>query len=708
MCRAHGRRCPNCASYAAAAKHNSRRRRNRQQQRAVVHELRNLGLTETAAALQQASPSVLEEFLTGTGLTVPALIDATLPHPTPNGPSAAGLIALAHDERARLAGAAITPAAQALAAAEQRVNDTTAAVASAHHAFETAGDAVDLAYAGVRGGTESREALAIARADLDAAAKDVQAAVQAQSEAHDDLDLANYRIAIEDLPGDARDAALAQLTPPQIDAIARAHVREVATAITATGPVTLRDRDPGISETGKIQFDTGYGIVRYDAQLLDGGTAIISRDFGEYDIVQNIGGQCHHDAGYGDTLAEALDRAARIPVFAGLEEPAAGASEIDHAAWKMKSQAALHVARLSADGTLATRADQQHGLDQALAEGADRLAGSLGPAVVRGEIYQAAKRHRQALRLQAAAEAGSQAHAAALAAGAPPAVAASDYHAAYNTALGTPTRGGATIPHFDHPAIPSSLGPEAHSALSRSGIRASGIESARDYSVIAARGGDLAAWGFTGPDNPTTVKTSDMAELTTTHEHFVNNVLDDHERTALRTYTGGDYMDINAAITGRDPSPSLQAKAVVAQIDSAFDRLAEHNNINTDPVTIIRGASVPSGWTGTPSEFLDAVYTPGSRTQTGKLTSASTDQKTALAFAQRRPCVIVMRTRHCLPVESITKSQGEHEAIVPPGVDMRCVRVDHHGIGGHPTVYLVAEDLVAEAQHHYDTHLGTP
>jgi hypothetical protein len=35
------------------------------------------------------------------------------------------------------------------------------------------------------------------------------------------------------------------------------------------------------------------------------------------------------------------------------------------------------------------------------------------------------------------------------------------------------------------------------------------------------------------------------------------------------------------------------------------------------------------------------------------------------------------------------------------GTDLRCVKVDHHGINGVPTVWLVAEDLVAEAD-------GTP
>lgn len=41
--------------------------------------------------------------------------------------------------------------------------------------------------------------------------------------------------------------------------------------------------------------------------------------------------------------------------------------------------------------------------------------------------------------------------------------------------------------------------------------------------------------------------------------------------------------------------------------------------------------------------------------------------------------------------------------ILPVGHDLRCVRVDHHGINKAPTVYLVAEDLVAEAQ-----DFGTP
>lgn len=83
--------------------------------------------------------------------------------------------------------------------------------------------------------------------------------------------------------------------------------------------------------------------------------------------------------------------------------------------------------------------------------------------------------------------------------------------------------------------------------------------------------------------------------------------------------------------------------------------------------------------------------------QIGKVTSTTTKQATAKGFAGHPPYMMVIRTRSGLPVKSISLHSGEDEVIVPMGTDLRCVKVDHHGIHGMPTVWLVAEDLVAEA-----------
>lgn len=313
--------------------------------------------------------------------------------------------------------------------------------------------------------------------------------------------------------------------------------------------------------------------------------------------------------------------------------------------------------------------------------------------MVRADIYDGTKRHKKALREKAAHEAGEAARKAALTSGATAKQADAAYAKARRQALGTPTRGGGVIPHFDHKVPPDSLGQEKHASLTRSGIRAWGVETADDYSIIAKRAGDLKAWGFT--DSGGDIKTSSIAALTEDYTEFVKKTLTSKERSALTTYTGGSYMAINAAITGRDSSPSSQIKTVVSQLESAFDKLAQ-DNPNMKPMTVMRGSRVPSGWKGTPTEYLDAAFKPGSRVEIGKVTSSSTSKHTAVNFSGHPPYLMVIRTRDGLPVKSISQFSGEDEVIIPPGAHLRCVRVDHHGISGKPTVYLVAEDLVAE------------
>ncbi|RZL72711.1 MAG: hypothetical protein EOP32_38020, partial [Rhodococcus sp. (in: high G+C Gram-positive bacteria)] len=323
------------------------------------------------------------------------------------------------------------------------------------------------------------------------------------------------------------------------------------------------------------------------------------------------------------------------------------------------------------------------------------LTDSVGGGPARADIHDGIKRHRRVLREKAAADAGEQARATALAVGATTAEADAAYAKAHRRALGTQTVGGGTIPHFDHDIPPQSLGADNHASLWRSGIRAYGKETADDYPVIAQRAGDLKAWGFTtGPGGH--VQTSNIGALTTSNTQFVQKVLSYQERSALTTYTGGSYRSINAAITGRDANPSGHIKTVVSQLDSAFDKFRGHNP-NQAPMTLVRGTQVPSGWKGSTEEYIDSAFTVGSRMEIGKVTSFSTNHGTAHNFAGHPPYMMVVRTRDGLPVKSISSYSSEDEVVLPMGTHLRCVKVDHHGISGRPTVYMVAEDLVAEA-----------
>jgi len=341
---------------------------------------------------------------------------------------------------------------------------------------------------------------------------------------------------------------------------------------------------------------------------------------------------------------------------------------------------------------------QQHQdfLDNELASARHKIVDSVGAGPMRADIFDATKRHKALLRERAAQAAGEAARAAALAAGKTAEEAENAYFTAHRRALGTPTRGGGVIPHFDHKIPPDSLGEDKHKALWRSGIRVWGNETAQDYAVIAQRAGNLKAWGFSSTGS--SVKTSNIAELTKHNAVFVDKELNNAERTALRVYTGGSYQTINAAICGRDGTTvSGSIKTTVAGIESAFDKF-KAKNPNMTPMTVMRGTRVPSGWKGSVGEYLDAAFTVGSRVEIGKVTSCSTKQNTAAAFAGHPPYMMVVMTRDGLPVKSISNFSGEDEVVVPTGAHLRCVHIDKNGVNGKPTVYLVGEDLVAEAE----------
>ncbi|MDH6285035.1 ADP-ribosyltransferase [Prescottella agglutinans] len=707
MCRskAHGtgRRCPGCGSYGAAAKANANRRLGREARKKVVDHLKEQGLVETAAAIQAAPPSVLKEFMEGLGIDAEVLGQTPIPSTHANPPSAKLLIAQAKAEREKLAAPKMTPSQAALDSAEENVAKVDAEAEGARKAVTRHRARLRKAKKELEEGTGTAAAVA----EHDKALEDAKAAhadaQRRQSEARDDLAAAKFGMREDMTSDEERDAYYASLSDDEVAAVGRSLNRKYAEAATealAEGPILSPpgvERDTSVYKSGSIPMETGSGIEEVEGRYLDGGTAIVRRGSGDFVVLQRKG-DAYHPVATANGKHDALAKANRIPIMVEPGPLPENATEMQRQAHSVKGDVLLEVAGAAAGGQASTAAAQQKLINSELEGARDKLVDSVGAGPARADIYDGTKRHQKRMREQAAAAAGEKARAEALAAGRTPAQADEAYARAHRRALGTPTRGGGVIPHFEHKIPPDSLGAEKHSSLHRSGIRAFGKETADDYAVIHQRAGDLKAWGFS--TNGQIVKTTNLAALTQTNANFVNKVLNQSERGALTTYTGGTYHSINAAITGRDPNPAASTKTVVSGLESAFDKFSE-NNPNAESMTVMRGTRVPSGWKGTASEYIDSAFTVGSKMQIGKVTSTTTKQSTAQSFTGHPPYMMVIRTRSGLPVKSISQVKGEDEVIIPMGTDLRCVKVDHHGINGVPTVWLVAEDLVAEAD-------GTP
>jgi len=655
-------------------------------------------MVETAAAVQAAPPSVLPELMAALGIDPSVLGKTPMPSTHANPPSAKLLIAHAEAERAKLASSQITSARATLDEAEQRVVDADAEAEDARKAVNRLRARLRKAKKAVEDGTGSPSDVAAKQKDLDDAKQAHLDAKRRQVDAREDLAAAKFGMRDDMTTDTERDAYYASLSDDEVDTITRALNRCAAPAaehaLTEGGQPALAStpRDTTVYTAGTIAMETGSGVTEVEGRILDGGTAIYRRGYSDFIILQRSG-DAYHPVGQASSKNDALAKANRIPVLSAPDPLPTDATDLQSHA--MKGEVGLHVARKAVSGAASTPAAQQAVIDEEMAEARDTLTHALGGGPARADIHDGIKRHKIALREQAADAAGQQAREKALTGGASKAEADAAYSKAHRRALGTPTVGGGVIPHFDHDIPPHSLGADKHASLWRSGIRAYGKETAGDYSVIAQKAGDLKAWGFqVGPGGQ--VQTSSIGSLTTSNAQFVQKMLSYQERSALTTYTGGSYHAINAAITGRDPSPSGHVKTVVSQLDSAFGKFREHNP-NTTPMTLVRGTRVPSGWTGSTEEYIDAAFTVGSRMQIGKVTSFSTNHGTANAFAGHPPYMMVVRTRDGLPLKSISKFSSEDEVVLPMGTNLRCVKVDHKGIGGRPTVYMVAEDLVAEA-----------
>ncbi len=693
-----GRRCPGCGSYAAAAKANGNRRLGREARKKVVDHLKEQGLIETAAAIQKAPPSVLQEFMEGLGIDPEVLGKTPMPSTHANPPSAKLLIAQAKAEKEKLSAPKITPAQAAVEAAEGAVAQTDADADEARKAVNRHQTRMRKAKKDLEAGIGSAAAVAEHQQAVDDAKAAYADAKRRQAEVRDDLAAAKFGLR-DDMNDEDRDAYYASLSDDDVAAISRSmnrkHAAE-ATAALAEGPVLAPAgiaRDTSIYTSGTVPMETGSGVEQVEGRFLDGGTAIVRRGYSDFVVLQRKG-DAYHPVATATSKSDALAKANRIPILVEPDPLPAGATEMQRQAHSVKGDLLLDVAGKAALGKASTAESQSKIINDGLAGAHEKMTDAVGAGTARADIFDGTKRHQKRMRELAAVQAGEKARAAALAAGKTKAQADDAYERAHRRALGTPTRGGGVIPHFEHKIPPDSLGAEKHQSLWRSGIRAYGKETADDYAVIHQNAGNLSAWGFS--TNGNTVQTSDLSALTAHNAAFVSKTLTQHERGALTTYTGGSYRTINAAVTGRDPNPAASTKTVVAGIESAFDKFNEHNP-NTAPMTVMRGTRVPSGWKGTPAEYIDQAFTVGSKVQIGKITSTTTSAQTAKNFTGHPPYMMVIRTRSGIPVKSISHFKGEDEVIVPTGTDLRCVKVDHKGINGVPTVWLVAEDLVAEA-----------
>lgn len=629
----------------------------------MVEHLKALGLAETAAAVLAAPPSMLAEFLAGADLD-PALAESIkLPSTHSGAPSAAALLHTLAAERAAHAAPSLTPEQAAVAAA------TAAATATR---------------------------TAIGEATSTAARKVAQ---DAHRRALQDLAAARFDLALSQVKRDStRDARYAALSDKQAHDIAAARTRHIVGQVdeafaAVAAPELGGTRDISKYQAATVLVDLGgeTGTQTVEARILDGGTVIYRRGYSDFLILQRFTTDGPYTVVSAATSKQAaLDKANRIPLITVAPAPA-GTDQVVAHAHQAAIAAGMAVAQSAADGKTITP-QAFHTMVQTTIDGErGKQAALLGGEAFLAQRSAARGRHLRRLREQQANAAAATARKSALASGATVGEAAAASKKAWLQAMGSPTRGGAFIPFFQHKIPPSDLGADRFNAVRRSGIISFGNDTTGDYQVVSARAGNVQAWGFsTAAGHP---GLSDIDHLTTKAKPLLG-ALQPHHKAAITRYTGSGYQAINAAFTGRDPAPNPQVKTTVENLKSAFATIVQANT-DTSVMTVMRGTRVPSAWTGTRSQYLDQVFKPGAKIEIGKVTSCTTRPTTAESFTGTNPYMMVIRTRDGIPVKSISAHSSEDEVIMPPGSTLRCVGVDHHA--KYPTVYLVAEDLVAEA-----------
>lgn len=518
----------------------------------------------------------------------------------------------------------------------------------------------------------------------------------------EDEELGKAWAAAQDLPEEERDAYLASLSDEDIAAIGRYRAMQVRDDIDAALPVggtpaiADRERDTDVYGPGNFTWHHGGTTEEVEGRLLDADTAIYRKGYGDFYILLKNGDE-YETVGQADSKAAAVAQANQIPVLTQMEPLPDGATELQREVWQAKAELRAGAAEQAAVVSSAkAQSTAQAKLSDVNESARDRVVDLSVVGPVQAETREGRLRHAKRERERAADTAGAKAREEALAGGASTEDADKAYETARRKALGTATMRGGVIPHFNHRIPPESLGQDGYNALARSGIRAWGAETANDYSVIASRAGNLDAWGFHG--GPHNLQTSDIDELTNRAKPFLKNGLTAAERNSLTAYTGGIYQSINAAVTGRDKNPAASIATHVSRIESSFGKLSKAQQ-HEEPMVVVRGTGVPSGWKGTTKEFLDKTFTPGSRVEIGKITSTSTKTSIASGFGNGKdPYVMAIRSRTGLAVKSISSHSHEDEVLMTMGTNMRCVDLQEKGMHGRPTVYLVEEDLVAEAE----------
>lgn len=605
-----------------------------------------------------------------------------------------------------------TPAQQHQLEAEAAVAAAEADSDEARKAYQRAQRKVREAKKQLPEGQDSSpevDALELARLDAKQQWDDQKANLKLReaqlAEAHqlvDDEALALEYAKSLDLPEDQRDAYLAGLSEDDIAAIGRYRAMQArddidaALAAGGTPGIDDRERDTSVYEPGNLTWHHGGTSEEVEGRLLDADTAIHRKGSGDFYILLKNGDE-YETVGQAPSKAEAVAQANQIPVLTQMEPLPDGASELQREVWQAKAElragAAQQAAVVSSDKAQSAALAKLTDVDESARDRVVDLS-VVGP--VQADAREGRLRHAKREREKVADTAGAKARDEALAGGASAADADKAYETARRKALGTATLRGGVIPHFNHRIPPESLGEDGYNALARSGIRAWGAETANDYSVIASRVGSPQSWGFHG--GPHNLQTSDIDELTSRARPFLKNELTAAERNSLTAYTGGIYQNINAAVTGRDKNPASSIATHVSRIESAFGKLSAAQK-DAEPMVVVRGTGVPSGWKGTTKEFLENAFRPGSRVEIGKITSTSTKTSIAAGFGNGKdPYVMAIRSRSGLAVKSISSHSHEDEVLMTMGTNMRCVDVQEKGMHGRPTVYLVEEDLVAEAE----------
>lgn len=718
-----GKRCPSCGSVTAAMKANGNRRQGRIARTKVAEYLREQGLTTTADLVMKAPPSMLPELMESLGIDASILGDTPLPSAHAKPPSAGDLIAAAAAEKKALESPGVSPEQQALDDALAHLEEVKASVPDHAAEDEELRKAVNRTQAKARRHKKAYDEEVAANGHTPKAfdlkdqqlialnevyeLKEKRKLVQqdlkegtnpALKAAEDQVTAAQFQLSKAELEGEALDEYYASMKEDDVDMIVTTlsadKAAEAQAALAAGGKlgISAKERDTNVYVTGTVPMYNGNEVVQVEGRFLDGGTAIVRNGYSDFVVLQK-NGDAYYPVTAAHGKADALQKANRIPIFTEVGDPPAGADSFGIQAAAVQKDLMMEVATKSAEQQLHVGSQQY--ITAKLDTAAQTMAYQVVDGDIRPDVHDGARRHRQLVRERKADTAGVVARDAAFASGASLKEADAAYKLAYRKAMGTPTPGGGTIPHFDHDIPPASIGAETYKKLSHSGIRTFGKETVNDYTVISDRKGDLAAWGFHSDYGSLSI--SDISTLSHANSSFVKKKLNENERHALSTYTGGSYQAINAAISGRDPNPSSHVKGTVEHLTTAFEKFAAENP-NSKAMTVMRGTQIPSKWSGTPEQYLDAVFTPGEKVQIGKVTSCTTNESTASCFSGHPPYMMVVRTRQGLPVKSISLHKGEDEVVIPPGADLRCVRVDHKGINGRPTVYLVAEDLVAEAQ----------